>query len=63
MIFLNIDVVKNKDVIISSKQDNKRHGFGLKNICDIMEKYHRIIDVNYTDNEIYLASLLKNYVN
>ncbi len=53
------DIVKYKDVIISSKQDNKRHGFGLKNVCDIVEKYHGTIDIKYTDNEFTVIMIIK----
>lgn len=36
--------------IVTSKRDNRHHGFGLKSVKEIVEKYHGIVEITYEED-------------
>lgn len=55
------DVFTHKGDIISSKQDKRRHGYGLQNVQDIVNKYHGTLDINYTDSEFSVIMIIRKF--
>ena len=47
-----------KGIIISTKTDRKEHGFGLKNIEAVAEKYNGCMNVNHNDGVFAVDVLL-----
>ncbi|SHJ83502.1 GHKL domain-containing protein [Clostridium cavendishii DSM 21758] len=53
------DILKLNGNILSSKNDKKCHGFGLKNIKGIVDKYDGTFNVSYTEHEFTLIIIIK----
>ena len=57
------ELLDKEDRLLSTKKDGEKHGFGLKNVKDIVEKNHGMIDIRYDDKlfvvdvVLYLNSL------
>lgn len=51
-----IDVKKERGKIITSKSDKENHGWGLRSIEEILEKYNGTSDIN-TDNNIFTITI------
>lgn len=49
------------DTIVTNKKDAKKHGFGLKNIIYILEKYNGLLDIDYDEKyfEVNIMIYLK----
>ena len=43
--------------IITTKKDNQKHGFGIKNIEKVVEKYNGYMEINH-ENQIFTADIL-----
>ena len=43
--------------LLSSKSDEKKHGIGLKNVKDIVEKNHGVLDIRY-DNRMFEVDVI-----
>lgn len=48
---------------ISSKTDVKSHGFGIKTIKDIVQKYNGTLDITYTETEFTVLVIISNQGN
>lgn len=46
--------------LVSTKNIPKRHGFGLKTVKEVVDKYKRTFDLYYTDKEFTIVILLQN---
>lgn len=53
------DILELNGNIISSKDDKKCHGFGLKNIKGIVDKYNGTFNISYTEHEFTLIIIIK----
>ena len=57
------ELLEKEGRLLSTKKDGEKHGFGLKNVKDIVEKNHGMIDIRYDDKlfvvdvVLYLNSL------
>lgn len=55
------NLVKNKrGVLMSSKEDYNNHGFGLRSINKIAEKYHGAATIDYSESKFILKVILCN---
>lgn len=53
--------MKNKrGVLMSSKEDYNNHGFGLRSINKIAEKYHGAATIDYSESKFILKVILCN---
>ena len=48
-----------KDRLVSSKPDTEAHGFGLKQMRNVAEKYNSIIDISYTGDVFTIQTALQ----
>ncbi|BCN29102.1 hypothetical protein bsdtb5_03970 [Anaeromicropila herbilytica] len=51
-------IIKKNGRIQTNKKDSESHGFGLKNIKDIVNRYHGTIEIAYTDEEFCVTTLI-----
>ncbi|WDV45701.1 GHKL domain-containing protein [Clostridiaceae bacterium M8S5] len=52
------DIVKKEGRIISNKPNSKMHGFGIQNVKEIINKYNGTFDINYTDKEFEIVTII-----
>jgi sensor histidine kinase YesM len=45
-------------VYVSSKSDSKLHGYGLKNVKRIAQKYHGSLELSHDENRFYVTVIL-----
>lgn len=45
-------------VYVSSKADSKLHGYGLKNVLNIAQKYHGTLEATHDSNRFYTTIIL-----
>ncbi|MGX4601195.1 sensor histidine kinase [Faecalimicrobium sp. JNUCC 81] len=55
----NGDIKLNNEKYISTKSDNKMHGFGLENIGDIVRRYNGTLNITYSDLEFSVLIIIK----
>lgn len=51
------ELLEKEGRLLSTKTDGKKHGFGLKNVKDIVEKNHGMIDIRY-DDELFVVDVV-----
>ena len=51
------ELLKKEGRLLSTKTDSVKHGFGLKNVKDIVEKNHGMIDIRY-DDEMFVVDVV-----
>ena len=53
---VDIDVFKNNPELTTSKEDPEKHGFGIKSIRDITQKYNGTVNF-YQNNNLFVLSI------
>ncbi|MBD5521048.1 MAG: GHKL domain-containing protein [Lachnospiraceae bacterium] len=51
------ELLEKEGRLLSTKKDGEKHGFGLKNVKDIVEKNHGMIDIRY-DDELFAVDVV-----
>ena len=54
----NGNIVKKDEKIVSTKKDELNHGYGLKNISNIVNKYGGDFIIDYSETEFYVVILI-----
>lgn len=54
----NNSIELKKGQFVTDKTDKTAHGIGLKNICELVDKYQGHIDFNYTEEEFSIVILI-----
>ncbi len=49
---------KNSEGLLTTKKNKKDHGYGLKTVAAIVEKYHGTLDISYGDEEFSVLILI-----
>jgi len=52
------DIQKNSEGLLTTKKNKKDHGYGLKTVAAIVEKYHGTLDISYGDEEFSVLILI-----
>ena len=52
--------VKKRTVFQTTKTDQRKHGFGLKNVSELAEQYQGLLDITEEENEFLVLLVLSN---
>ena len=55
--------VKKRTVFQTTKKDQRKHGFGLKNVSELAEQYQGLLDITEEENEFIVLLVLSNMHN
>ena len=51
-------VKRQGDILVTTKSNHELHGYGLKNVKKIVDKYEGVFDMNWGEKEFYVSICL-----